>query len=206
MTASSSAGSSPRAWLVDLDGTLYHPLPVKLVMAAQLLLGGWGALGTVRAFRRQHELLRADPEAPPGDPYAIQLERTADALGRPVDEVAVVVEDWMQRRPAPWVRRFRRRDLLAEIAAFRDAGGRTALVTDYPASRKLDALGAREIFEVVVSSGEPGGPARLKPSPDGYLAAAERLGVAPADCLVLGDRDDADGEAARRAGMAFRRV
>jgi HAD superfamily hydrolase (TIGR01549 family) len=46
----------------------------------------------------------------------------------------------------------------------------------------------------------------LKPWPDGYLLAAERLGVAAAECLVIGDREDADGLAASRAGMAFRRV
>jgi beta-phosphoglucomutase-like phosphatase (HAD superfamily) len=34
------------------------------------------------------------------------------------------------------------------------------------------------------------------------LSAAERLGIAPANCLVIGDRDDADGAAARAAGMA----
>jgi HAD superfamily hydrolase (TIGR01509 family) len=55
---------------------------------------------------------------------------------------------------------------------------------------------------VVVSSGEPGGPSRLKPDPEGYLSAAERLGIAPERCLVIGDRDDADGAAARAAGMA----
>ncbi|MCB9916751.1 MAG: HAD hydrolase-like protein, partial [Planctomycetes bacterium] len=43
-------------------------------------------------------------------------------------------------------------------------------------------------------------------APDGYLEAARRLGVAPAECLVVGDRDDADGAAARAAGMAFRRI
>ena len=42
----------------------------------------------------------------------------------------------------------------------------------------------------------------LKPHPEGYLSAAERLGVAPSACLVIGDRDDADGAAARAAGMA----
>lgn len=39
-----------------------------------------------------------------------------------------------------------------------------------------------------------------KPSPEGYLKAAERLGVAPADCIVLED-SPAGIEAARRAGM-----
>jgi sugar-phosphatase len=39
-----------------------------------------------------------------------------------------------------------------------------------------------------------------KPHPEGYLLAAERLGVAPADCLVIEDAH-AGIEAARAAGM-----
>jgi HAD superfamily hydrolase (TIGR01509 family) len=46
----------------------------------------------------------------------------------------------------------------------------------------------------------------LKPDPDGYLLAARRLGLSPSDCLVLGDRPDADGQAAHRAGMPFRQI
>jgi beta-phosphoglucomutase-like phosphatase (HAD superfamily) len=38
------------------------------------------------------------------------------------------------------------------------------------------------------------------------LRAAAALEVEPSACLVIGDRDDADGEAARAAGMAFRRI
>jgi HAD superfamily hydrolase (TIGR01549 family) len=112
----------------------------------------------------------------------------------------------MIERPGRWLAAFRRRALLAEIEAFRSAGGRTALVSDYPARRKLEALGASALFDAVVASGEPGGPRRLKPHPDGYLRAAELLEVEPVSCLVIGDRDDADGEAARAAGMAFRRI
>ena len=195
-----------RAWLVDLDGTLYHPRPVKLAMAASLALFGWRAARTIRAFRAQHELLRAEGLETEGDPFRFQLRRTAEALGRTPEAVEAVMQDWMVRRPGPWLSRFRRAPLLTEIAEFRAAGGRTALVSDYPAREKLRALGAEGLFEVVVASGEPGGPARLKPAPDGYLAAAAALGTLPAACLVIGDRDDADGAAARAAGMAFRRV
>jgi sugar-phosphatase len=39
-----------------------------------------------------------------------------------------------------------------------------------------------------------------KPHPEGYLLAAKRLGVAPADCLVIEDAH-AGIEAARAAGM-----
>jgi HAD superfamily hydrolase (TIGR01509 family) len=79
-------------------------------------------------------------------------------------------------------------------------------VSDYPARRKLGSLGVESLFDVVVASGEPEGPRWLKPHPAGYLLAARALGVEPPRCLVIGDRDDADGRAARSAGMAFRLV
>lgn len=193
-----------KAWLVDLDGTLYVPFPVKLAMAAELALLGAGAALLLRRFRHEHEAVRS--LGLEGDPFRHQIERTATALGLSTDEVEGRVRTWMIERPGKWLRMFRRRSLLSEIAAFRRAGGKTALVSDYPASQKLRALRSLELFDVVVASGEPGGPARLKPHPSGMLRAADQLGVPASDCLVIGDREDADGVAAQAAGMAFRLV
>ena len=142
---------SHQAWLVDLDGTLYHPGPLK-------------------------------------------------------EAVERIVREWMQERPGKWIYRFRRTGLLRQIAAYRAAGGKTAVVSDYPARRKLEALKLSELFDVVVACGEDHGPPALKPDPTGYLQAAELLGVRPEHCLVIGDRADADGKAARAAGMTFLRV
>ena len=197
---------APRAWLVDLDGTLYRALPVKLAMALELALFGWAVAGPLRRFRHAHEELRADSSAAPGDPFALQLERAANRAGLEPRALEAIVREWRVERPGKWLRLARRGALLAELAGFRAAGGRSALVSDYPARAKLAALGAAGLFDAVVAAGEPDGPARLKPAPDGLLRAARTLGVEPAECLVIGDRDDADGEAARRAGMAFRRV
>jgi FMN phosphatase YigB (HAD superfamily) len=200
------------AWLVDLDGTLYEARWVKLAMAVELALFGWFAVATLRQFRHDHEALREEVAAGNAlavtfpSPFAAQLARSADALQVPVAQIERVVQDWMFERPGKWIRRFPRRDLLAELRTFKAAGGRTALVSDYPAERKVTALGARDLFEVIVANGEPHGPRRLKPDPEGYLRAAELLQVDPSRCLVIGDRDDADGEAARAAKMAFRLI
>jgi HAD superfamily hydrolase (TIGR01509 family) len=192
------------AWLVDLDGTLYMQAPVRLAMAAELSLLGWSSVRLLRQFRREHERLRE--LGLEGDPFRLQIERTAQALGASPSAVEATVRDWMIERPAKWLPLFRRRELLGELAAFRAAGGRTALVSDYPARRKLEALGASGLFDVVVASGEPDGPTRLKPHPGGMLRAAAALGIEPERCLVIGDRPDADGRAASAAGMAFRHV
>lgn len=64
--------------------------------------------------------------------------------------------------------------------------------------RTLDLLGLRQTFSVVVTAEDV---THGKPAPDMFLLAAERMGVAPADCVVF--EDAVLGlEAARRAGMA----
>ena len=194
------------AWLVDLDGTLYASRPVKLAMAAELALMGWGAVSVLRRFRHEHEVMRETLRDPVSNPFQVQIDRAAAATGKDAAQVEAVVRDWMIERPGRWIHRFRRAGLLEEIAAFRSAGGRTALVSDYPARSKLRALQAADRFDVIVANGEEGGPPRLKPWPDGYQLAAQRLDVEPGRCLVIGDRTDADGDAATAMGADFRLV
>ena len=123
-----------------------------------------------------------------------------------IDAVRTIVDEWMFARPGRWLWRFRRGGLLAEIAEFRANGGRTALVSDYPAREKLLALNAAELFDAVIANGETDRPYRLKPSPEPFLMAATALNIPSSQCLVLGDRDNTDGLAAQRAGMAFRHI
>src|SRR5690606_39944404 len=113
---------------------------------------------------------------------------------------------WMVQKPGKWMKLSIRHRLVNEIKEFRAQGGKTALISDYPATPKLEAMGLSALFDTVVANGEHPLLTRLKPCPDGFLLAATELGVSPDDCLVIGDRDDADGEAARRAKMAFRLV
>lgn len=200
------------AWLVDLDGTLYTQRWVRLAMAVELVLFGQSAIKTLRQFRHEHEAMRDEQKegralSPShASPFEGQLARAAEKLGTPVADVERVVRRWMIERPGKWISRFPRKSLLAELREFKGRGGRTALVSDYPAQRKLEALGVRGLFDVVVANGEANGPRRLKPDPEGYLRAAELLQAQPSRCLVIGDRDDADGEAARAAKMSFRLV
>jgi FMN phosphatase YigB (HAD superfamily) len=190
------------AWLIDLDGTLYHSFPVKLAMAAELCLAGPTVWKTISSFRKQHELIRQRSELD-ADPFHLQLDATAKALGQSVDKTRKIVTRWMIERPGKWLRLFRRIELFRRIAAFRSTGGKTALVSDYPASQKLIAMNADDLFDVVVASGEAEQLCSLKPNPAGYLLAAARLDVSAEQCLVIGDREDADGQAARNAGMSF---
>lgn len=62
----------------------------------------------------------------------------------------------------------------------------------------LREAGIRDCFRVIASSDEAG---RGKPSPDVFLLAAQRLGIAPADVVVFED-SSAGILGARAAGMA----
>ncbi len=194
------------AWLVDLDGTLYVGPGVKCMMALELLVLGPRHLKLLRQFRREHERLRGSDTRGYPDPFRTQLHETATATGQSVTAVQRVVAEWMFDRPGKWLRLFRRRSLLHELARFRASGGRIALVSDYPAEQKLLAMGIHHCFDVVVANGESLVPLALKPDPTIFLEAARRLQVAPERCLVIGDRADADGVAAAAANMTFRHI
>jgi len=94
---------------------------------------------------------------------------------------------------------------VVEIIKFYDGKIPMAVVSGSrhrPVETTLDHLGLTEHFDAVICAEDY---KNGKPDPDCFLLAAEKLGVAPADCLVF--EDAALGiEAARRAGMACIRV
>jgi FMN phosphatase YigB (HAD superfamily) len=66
---------------------------------------------------------------------------------------------------------------------------------------RLEKLGLPVSLFDMVSSCEAAG--ALKPHPRPFLAIAEKWGIVPGNILVIGDRGDTDGEAAKNAGMQF---
>ena len=85
------------------------------------------------------------------------------------------------------------------------ARGALAWTRDYPrglvtgssrveATQVLPLIGPEATFEVIVAAEDVGS---SKPSPEGYLAAMGKLGLSPADCLVI--EDSQAGIAAGRA-------
>lgn len=65
--------------------------------------------------------------------------------------------------------------------------------------RSLETIGAKDLFSIVIT---PEDVENGKPYPDMFLLAADRMGVAAKDCLVIED-GELGMEAARRAGMDY---
>jgi HAD superfamily hydrolase (TIGR01549 family) len=103
-----------------------------------------------------------------------------------------------------WDRHVRLADgALATLEAVRMMGVRTAVASNAPfppelVRRQLRGNGVAERVDAIVLSSEIG---RRKPAPELYLAALDRLGVAPSEALYVGDRVSEDYEGPRRLGM-----
>lgn len=179
---------TPGAILFDCDGTLADTMPLHYRAWRTTLdaLGypdvfpesqfyAWGGVTATEIIERlnaQHELTL------PAAQLAHEKEMCYQTLLPEVTPISAVVAE---------ARRFYGVCPLAVVS-----GGLKVLVEE-----TLERLGIRELFPVVIGSGEV---VHGKPAPDGMLLAATLLGVAPERCVVFEDAP-AGLEAARRAGM-----
>lgn len=198
--------ASLRGIVFDLDGTLYRQGPLRRRMLVELALaplaGPRRALRTtrlLRAFRAEREHLRALGRgvAPLA---ALQYDTPATRLGVAADELRAAVQDWMFERPLRHLAPCARPGLADALAQLGDAGLALGVFSDYPVEQKLAALGVRDAFTVRLDAADPEVNA-FKPHPRGFELAAERLGLAPAETLYVGDRLDVDVAGAHAAGM-----
>ena len=94
---------------------------------------------------------------------------------------------------------------MALVAAAKAKGLQMAIYSDYGCiTDKLEALGIDATqFAMLVSAPELGD---LKPSKACAEELLRRLGAQPETTLFVGDRDEKDGEAARRVGARFLKI
>lgn len=178
-----------KAVIWDLDGTLinsvdHHWDAWREVMAAENITLTFDEFVSDFGKRNDEILLgRIDPNMSDTEVARISLAKE-EAYRRFVHTKGLVLlpgaETWLRQLKA--------------------GGWRQALGTSAPQGNidaAFDVLGIAEFFDAVMSSEQV---KAGKPSPDVFLAAAERMNIAPEHCVVVEDAP-AGIEAARRAGM-----
>ncbi len=180
----------PTAVIFDMDGLMLDTEGLAArawTDAAERLGVTFDAAVTPRLVGRNAADCRALIRAHHGDGYPVaDLERAWLAAYD-----AIVERDGVALKPG----------LLALLAWLEDAGIPKAVATSTRRARaqaKLVGTGLHERFAALVGGDEV---AQGKPAPDIYVAAARRLGVAPAACLALEDSEPGI-DAALAAGMA----
>jgi HAD superfamily hydrolase (TIGR01509 family) len=180
-----------RAYLFDCDGTIVDSMPLHYI-AWKKALAEWNC-----SFEEQ--LFYAWGGRPVTEIIAALNKR--DGLNMPVDAVARRKED-LYFELLPQI------TAIPEVVEHIEAKHGHIPMAVVSGSRRDSVLGSLtalhlvDKFDTLVCAEDY---ARGKPAPDCFLVAAERLGVAPQDCLVFEDTDMGI-EAATAAGMASVRV
>jgi phosphoglycolate phosphatase/putative hydrolase of the HAD superfamily len=191
----------PKAFIFDVDGTLYDQSRLRLFMLLEVIT--FLALHPLRAkdfkilldFRKNRELNEFDLS---GDIDNQQYLMVAQRSGVTPKRVRHLVQNWMFERPLKYLPRCLYPGVLKLFSNLQERNISIGVFSDYPSQSKLDVLGLSADVTVCSADKEVD---FLKPNPKGLLITAKKLGVPIYECLFIGDRDDKDGECARRAGM-----
>ncbi|HWE83665.1 MAG TPA: HAD family phosphatase [Terracidiphilus sp.] len=180
-----------RAYLLDCDGTIVDSMPLHYI-AWKKSLAEWNCVYEEKLFYSWG-----------GRPIReiISLLNEMHGLSMPVEAVAARKESLYfellpQLKPIPEVlehidAQHGRIPMAVVSGSRRDSVVGSLTVTNL--LHKFDTLVCAEDYK------------RGKPAPDGFLLAAERLGVPPSECLVFEDTD-LGLQAATAAGMASVKV
>lgn len=185
----------------DVDGTLYDQRALRIRMAWELCLHTLSTLDfTAPQILSTYRKLREKIGGEEIEDFETELiGKTAAATGKSTHKVRAVVEEWIELRPLSHLSAFRFAGLVELFGGLKRKGKSVGIFSDYPAVAKLAALGLAADF--VVSAGDAG-VNRLKPHPRGLEVLMKMARAAPANTILIGDRGDRDGLAARRAGAA----
>lgn len=195
--------SKVKVVIFDVDGTLYNQSSLRKKMGRNLighyLLRPWSAydLQIIRVFRKERELMNFNPVKNIAE---AQYSICADKIKAPTATVKKVVEKWMHQVPLKYLKACSFPGIQDFFNSLRKHDIKIAIYSDYPAVEKLQAMGL--VADLVVASTDTAVDA-LKPDPAGLNYIMKQFDVVAEDCLLIGDRDELDGECARKAGMQY---
>ena len=188
------------AIIFDFDGTLYDNYKI----GKALVLNNPFQMMKMAEDRKIRKELKGK-DFPNGQEFFNEYYRL---LSKKTGNSVKKAEEWYNKKYLPSMikvlhKKFKAQPGIDELFDYlKNNNIKTAIFSDYNlVEKRMQALGINpSISENLFSSVELGG---LKPAPGPFLKIAEILGVEPSKILVVGDRNDTDGQGARNCGMSF---
>jgi HAD superfamily hydrolase (TIGR01549 family) len=171
-----------KAIILDMDGTLYYQLPVRICMFFELFFYYLCHLNKLSEL------------------FAVQNYRENYELGNLQSPNPLVVR-WMQEKPKKYVHFFRDKKLIRLAQTLQQQGVTIVVYSDYPLKEKLEALspfhpdGVFSANDIEIKC--------LKPNNKGLLHIVNVLNFPVEDIVFIGDRFEKDAVCARQTGMDY---
>jgi FMN phosphatase YigB (HAD superfamily) len=195
-----------KAIIFDLDGTLYDSKHIAL----RVVLARPFDVVLLRSERLVRKVFEGRDYAGTEEYYREFFAAMGKHTGRSPEQLrSWYFEKYMPRIIGVLKKFYGPRPKTAELfGAFKKARFPFAVYSDYPLVReRLTALGLADAFagsfETCYSLEDFGA---QKPAARPFFVIAKELGCDPADVLVLGDREDTDGQGAAAAGMGYIKI
>ncbi len=192
-------------FIIDMDGTLYYQNQMRTgmlrLMVCELFANRklLGELYAVYMFRRIREDM-AGNGFNDGDIYEKISEKTFVFGWLNAKEVERIIQKWIYEKPLEILRECRDDKLFNFIKDAVSSGKQVYIYSDYPVESKMKVLGIDKIGIKCIDASKEEINA-YKPSPKGIEFILRETGVPAALTVMIGDREDRDGAAARNAGI-----
>jgi len=123
-----------------------------------------------------------------------------EKTGKDINRIKQVVDRWIITFPLRYLNRLVYPGVHELFTSLKKNNIRIAVLSDYPAEEKLQAMGLQADFITDAAHKDVNA---LKPDPAGLKYIADYFKTDIHDIVFIGDRDDADGEAARQINMQY---
>lgn len=187
------------AIIFDLDGTIYNKKALKLFFSLSFINKLPLMLSYLKVRKNNYGVDCGSKEAFQNK----IIEELANQSSISKEKSEKFINEFMDKFVKILKSRYKpNNDIVNVINKYHSRGTKIVCLSDY--SKVKERLLALNIdidkFTLIKSSEDYG---TLKPATKPFFEIAEKLNISPSKIVVVGDRDDTDGEGARKSNMRF---
>jgi len=181
-----------RAICFDLDGTLYDLPKMKRRLWASMLRHP----RVLTAWQKETEAVRGQRHT---DIHGWVAEKVAAQVGMETSKAAAIIQKVIfETYPSKFHPNHLLPGLQELFEELDQRGIPRAVVSDHPVEKKLEGLAQSGGWACRIDCSALGA---MKPLPDGLFKAAEAMRLNVKELVLIGDRENTDGEMASAAGI-----